>query len=227
MTGQHAGPRRERVRSYRVWPRHEAPVAEAPAQTMEAPGPLTAAAIAVAMRARRELTRQADQPTTAIPALRLTALEAPREMIPFAPLTLEAAEFEAMGGHARIARACAHCGAAQPEGEHSWLYDALCKWSCTSCQAEPGWRCPSLPTVRAATVDDDPVRYGLPENVLSYRTRLAAWDRGVRQRPDGTWGVTLPAGGRRRFVCSLASKEDAERVYGSLLAAFAGSGVAA
>jgi hypothetical protein len=68
------------------------------------------------------------------------------------------------------------------------------------------------------------------DDALIARARLATWRNGVRQRPDRTWAVTLPAGGRQRYIGSFAARADAEAVYGGFLAAFAeaaGRGAAA
>ena len=80
MTGQHAGPRRDWLHRYLAWsqaaPQQPAPGTEA---AQEAPGlgyPLPrrqqadARAVAAGLRARSDLTGQADIPTRILPALR-------------------------------------------------------------------------------------------------------------------------------------------------------------
>jgi hypothetical protein len=188
-------------------------------ETPAVPHPVTREAVRANLQDRRELTAQAGVPTTVIPALRLPAGQ-PSGVIPFAPLTERPAIYDALGGDTRTARSC-YCGALNARGDCSWREDALCRWSCPSCQARPEWRAPSLPSVRSATRQVDPEVFGGPEARLIAHVRLATDPRGVRQGPDGRWRAAIPVGGKQKVLGSFGSKEEAEAVYGAMLNAFA------
>ena len=152
----------------------------------------------------------------------------PAEVIAFAPLTEEAVIYDALGGDTRAARRCGHCGARDGQRDFCWREDAFLVWSCPDCQAQPGWRAPSLPGMLAATADDDDWWYGMPEMGILARSALGTDPRAVRQRPDGRWVAAILVGGRRKVLGSFASKEEAEVVYGGVLDVFAArAGVAA
>jgi len=159
---------------------------------------------------------------------RYVPMPPPAEVIPFVPLTEEAAIYHALGGDERAARRCGHCGARDGRRDFCWRDDAFQVWSCPACQMRPGWRAPSLPGVPAATRYDDPETFGAAETGILARAVLGTDPRAVRQRPDGRWTAAIPVGGRRKVLGSFASKEEAEVVYGAILDVFAaGTGVAA
>lgn len=145
----------------------------------------------------------------------------PSEVIPYVPLTCPPAIYDALGGDTATAWACGHCGGTAGRGTPGWRPDALCVLSCPACQRLPGWRAPALPGVQAATRADDPDWYGYPESRLAARAVLASRRDGIRQRADGLWEAVIPVGGRSRFLGAFERREDAERVYGSVLDLFA------